>query len=235
MIRFIVKIILYFFDKISQKKIFVILKKIFRKNIGTVIDVGAHRGETINFLIKNFKFKNIYAFEPNFESYNILRKKIESLNKCKSIYLINKGVGIKNEKKFLLESTDSASATYCNFKGNSKYLNKKKFFFKYKKLKKHKTSILTLEKFFKETKLKSVNYLKIDTEGFELNVIKGLKKYIKKIRLIHFEHHYDDMYIKNYTFQDIHSHLFKNNFRKIYKLKMFFRKTFEYVYENKKY
>ena len=94
---------------------------------------------------------------------------------------------------------------------------------------------MTLETFFKEKKLKSVNYLKIYTECYELNVIKGLRKYIKKIRIIHFEHHYDDMYIKNYTFQDIHSYLFKNNFRKIYKLKMFFRKTFEYVYENKEY
>jgi FkbM family methyltransferase len=234
-IRYILKIILLFFDKISQKKILLILKKIFKKNIGTVIDIGAHRGETINFLIKNFKYNNIYAFEPNAESYNILKKEIGSFNKDKNIYIINKGVGIKNEKKFLIESTDSASATYCNLKSNSKYLKKKKFFFKYKKLKKQKTCLLTLEKFFKEKKLKSVNYLKIDTEGYELNVIKGLGKYIKKIRLIHFEHHYDDMYIKNYTFRDIHSCLSKNNFRKIYKLKMFFRKTFEYVYENEKY
>ena len=235
MIKYIVKIILHFFDKISQKKILLILKKIFKKNIGTVIDVGAHRGETIYFLIKNFKYNNIYAFEPNIESYNILRKEIGSSNKNKNIYLINKGIGIKNEEKFLIESTDSASATYCNLKRNSKYLKKKKFFFKYKKLKKKKTNILTLESFFKEKKLNSVNYLKIDTEGYELNVIKGLKRYIKKIRIIHFEHHYDDMYIKNYTFQDIHSYLSKNNFRKTYKLKMFFRKTFEYVYENEKY
>jgi FkbM family methyltransferase len=234
-IRYIVKITLFFFDKISQKKILLILKKIFKKNIGTVIDIGAHRGETINFLIKNFKYNKIYAFEPNSESYNVLKKEIRSFNKNKDIYLINKGVGIKNEEKFLIESTDSTSATYCNLKSNSKYFKKKKFFFEYKTLKKQKTNILTLEAFFKEKKLKNVNYLKIDTEGYELNVIKGLGKYIKKIRLIHFEHHYDDMYIKNYTFQDIHIYLSKNNFRKIYKLKMFFRKTFEYVYENEKY
>jgi FkbM family methyltransferase len=228
MIKYLVKIVLYFFDKISQKKILLILKKKFKKNIGLVVDVGAHHGETIAFLIKNFKFKNIFAFEPNQESYQVLKKNINILKK-ENILLINKGVGIKNEKKFLLESTDSASATFCNFKNNSSYLKKKRFFFKYKKIKKQETQILNLQTFLQQNKIKKVDYLKIDTEGYELNVIKGLKKYIKKVRLIHFEHHYDDMYVKNYTFHDIHNYLSRNNFHKVYKLKMFFRKTFNNI------
>ena len=38
-----------------------------------------------------------------------------------------------------------------------------------------------------------------------------------------------------YTFHDINTYLLKNNFKKIYRLKMFFRKSFEYIYENSKY
>ena len=38
---------------------------------------------------------------------------------------------------------------------------------------------------------------------------------------------------KNYTFREINRYLIKNNFQKIYKLKMPFRKTFEYIYRNK--
>jgi hypothetical protein len=37
---------------------------------------------------------------------------------------------------------------------------------------------------------------------------------------------------KNYNFADIHSLLINNNFKKIYKSKMPFRKTFEYIYIN---
>jgi hypothetical protein len=92
--------------------------------------------------------------------------------------------------------------------------------------------LLNLSTFIKKNKIKKIDYLKIDTEGYELNVLKGLNKHIKNIRLIHFEHHYDDMYKKKYTYHDIHSHLSKNHFRKIYKLRMFFRKSFEYIYEN---
>jgi FkbM family methyltransferase len=230
MIRYLVKIILFFFDQISQKKILFMLKKKFKNNIGLAIDVGAHHGETISFLIKNFKFNAIYAFEPNLESYKILKKKIDSADK--NIILINKGVGIRNEKKILIESTDSTSATYCDFNRNSAYLKRKQIFFDFKINKKQETQLLNLSTFIKKNKIKKIDYLKIDTEGYELNVLKGLNKYIKKIRLIHFEHHYDDMYKKKYTFHDINCYLSKNDFRKIYKLKMFFRKSFEYIYEN---
>ena len=53
-------------------------------------------------------------------------------------------------------------------------------------------------------KLIKIDLLKIDTEGYEYNIIKGLKTYYHKIKLIYFEHHYDDMLVKNYKFEDIH-------------------------------
>jgi len=47
-----------------------------------------------------------------------------------------------------------------------------------------------------------------------------------------FEHHYDDMLDKGYSFGDIKDLLNENNFIQIFKSKMPFRKTFEYVYIN---
>ena len=69
----------------------------------------------------------------------------------------------------------------------------------------------------------------------EFNVIKSLGSYIDKVKFIFFEHHYDDMIIKGYTFKDIHSYLSNNNFIQIYKIKMPFRKTFEYIYSKKEH
>ena len=80
--------------------------------------------------------------------------------------------------------------------------------------------------------INNINFLKIDTEGFEYEVLLGLKKKIKKVKLILFEHHYDDMIKKDYTFGDINFLLKSNNFMQIYKSKMPFRKTFEYIYIN---
>ena len=94
--------------------------------------------------------------------------------------------------------------------------------------------MISLDSFIEKNNIEYVDLLKIDTEGYEYNVLKGLAKNICNIKLIYFEHHYDDMIIKNYKFKDIHSLLSKKGFIMIKKSKMLFRKSFEYVYENNK-
>ena len=46
------------------------------------------------------------------------------------------------------------------------------------------------------------------------------------IKFIYFEHHYDDMIQKNYTFKDINKILINYGFKKVFKSKMYFRKSF---------
>ena len=74
-------------------------------------------------------------------------------------------------------------------------------------------------------KIKNIDLLKIDTEGYEFNVLKGLSNYSNKIKLIYFEHHYDDMIIKDYKFGDINKLLKDRGFSMIKKRKMLLRKT----------
>ena len=56
---------------------------------------------------------------------------------------------------------------------------------------------------------------------------------VSKVRFILLEHHYDNMILKKYTFSEINNYLISYNFEKVYKAKMPFRKTFEYIYVNK--
>ena len=97
---------------------------------------------------------------------------------------------------------------------------------------KQKIKLHTLENEFKKFNHNKFDILKIDTEGFEFDVILGAKDNIKKIKYIYFEHHFDSMIIKNYKFSQINEYLNKYNFKKLFKIKMPFRKTFEYIYEN---
>ncbi len=84
----------------------------------------------------------------------------------------------------------------------------------------------------KKLRIKKIDLLKIDTEGYELNVIKGFEKDITKVKIILFEHHYDLMIRKEYTFSIINSYLKNKGFNLKNKYKMPFRKTFEYIYAN---
>ena len=91
-----------------------------------------------------------------------------------------------------------------------------------------------LSEFMKKESIDKIDILKIDTEGYEYKVIKGAKENIKNIQYIYFEHHFDNMLKKGYSFSDIHRYLTKNGFKKEFKIKMCFRKTFEYIYLNTK-
>ena len=98
-------------------------------------------------------------------------------------------------------------------------------------------STLNLEKIqYEKLYTQNINFidlLKIDTEGHEYFVLKGLGNYITNIKVIFFEHHYGKMIIKNYNFKDIHNYLINHQFKKYAKFKMPFRKSFEYIYINK--
>ena len=98
--------------------------------------------------------------------------------------------------------------------------------------KKIELKIISLDSYFSDYNLNKIDLLKIDTEGFEYEVLQGIQKNMKNVNYILFEHHYDDMIKKNYKFKDIIQLLKRNNFKLIYKSKMPFRKSFEYIFGN---
>ena len=68
--------ILSFFDFYHKKKILNFLKEKNLNNFDIVFDIGAHKGETINLFIKNFRVNKIYSFEASPINFKILKKKI---------------------------------------------------------------------------------------------------------------------------------------------------------------
>ena len=232
----IILIILNFLDYFQQKKIIKLINKKFFDPI-IVFDVGAHYGETIKLFNKELNIKKIYSFEASSKNYKILKKNIFKYDQ-KKVETLNYGIGNKITKSYINQTIESSSSTINELNINSKYLKKKlkilnikdKNFFQHKV----PIEIITLDYFIEKKKIENVDLLKIDTEGYEFNVLKGLSKHNQKIKLVYFEHHYDDMIIKNYKFGDIHQLLENYGFKMIKKSKMFFRKSFEYVYENQK-
>jgi len=229
-------VVLNFLDYFQQKKIInLINKKILDPVI--VFDVGAHYGETIKLFDKKLKLKKIYSFEASPKNYQILKNKISKYD-LRKVEIFNYGIGEKISESFINQTLESSSSTINKLNMESKYFEKKlkilniknKNSFHYK----IPINIITLDYFIEKKKITNIDLLKIDTEGYEFNVLKGLSKHNQKIKLVYFEHHYDDMIVKDYTFGDIHQLLKSFGFVMIKKTKMLFRKSFEYVYENQK-
>ena len=233
-IKLILKI-LSLFDYFLKIKVIKFFKKEKINKFDIFIDVGSHHGETIKIFSKYFIIKKLFAFEASPMNYQYLKKKIK-ISKYPSVEMFNKALGEKKEKLFLNQFKETQSTTFLSFNQNSKYLlRKKKILSPYSEnffLKKIEINVERLDEFLQNKNIKVIDILKIDTEGFDFNVIKGLGNKIFQTKYIYFEHHFDDMIEKNYKFSDIHSYLVKHNFNKVFKIKMMFRKTFEYIYCN---
>jgi FkbM family methyltransferase len=237
---YIVTFIIIFVDFFYKLKIKSFLKK-KKKRINILLDIGAHHGESIIFFLKNFKVKTIYSFEPSPENFKILANKSLLLKKrFTNSRIVIENVGLSNicGSSTLNQFKDTSSSTLNKINNNSLYYKRKnKFLYsEHDKnfIKKINVKIITLQSYLKKKKISRIDFLKIDTEGYEYKVILGLKNFISRVNLIMFEHHYDNMIIKNYNFSKINDFLIKNKFKKIFKIKMPFRKTFEYIYENTK-
>ena len=230
----IVRKLINFFDSFQQKTIISFFKK---KNFNNAIifDVGAHHGESIKFFLDSLSVSEIHAFEASCKNFSILKNKLPHIPNVK-IFINKFGLSNTCRNDFLNQVAESSSSTICNINTNSSYYKKKKkilgIFNDIKYQKKIPIYLKTLDKYLSNLCLKKIDILKIDTEGHEYEVLQGASTNISKFKFIYFEHHYDNMIKKNYKFKNIHDLLLNNNFKQVFKSKMVFRKTFEYIYQN---
>ncbi len=196
---------------IHQKNIIRSLKKNSHE-ISSYIDVGAHKGTYLDLFMNFYNLDKVYIFEPQPEIFKFLKKKYKKIKKIKKI---NSAVSEVNSfKEFRLNLHDLTSSftklnddnLYLKFKARLFQTNIKKIFFK-----KIRVRTIKLSSFFKKNKIKNIDLLKIDTEGHEMQALKGLGNEIKKIKIILIEFHKPGIYL-GYKSEKIHQHLLKNNF-----------------------
>ena len=149
-------------------------------NEGDVIfDIGANIGcFSVPFAKKVGSNGKVYAFEPQKFIFNLLKKNAVC-NELNNLQIFNNAIGDANT---ILELNDFDYSQSGNFGGitlTKDYDNS--VCAKIKGTKKNKIKTLTLNNFLN---LKKCNFLKIDVELMESNVLKGAKEFIKKFRPI---------------------------------------------------
>ena len=235
------KIILWglsLFDYSYQKKWIKFLKENKYNNFKLLIDIGAHKGESIKLFSKNFIIKKIISFEASPINFEYLKKKIKDNKQGYNnteIVLENIALGAEDKIIEFNQFNESSSSTIKEIDKESKYYKRKfrliNFLNNKETYQKIKIKISKLKEYIEKNNIKKIDFMKIDTEGYEFEILLGLENKIKLVDIIMFEHHYDNMIKKGYTFEDINKLLIKNNFNQIYKSRMPFRKTFEYIYK----
>ena len=172
-----------------------------------IFDIGSHRGKLVKLMNGLYENSSFYCFEPN-KSMNASLQKIG-----KNVKVFNYAVGQKNGEQKILISKIDLTHTLSKINKDSLYLKIKNFVItkSEEKVVYKKIEVISLKNFCKIQKIKCIDFLKVDVEGYEYEVLKGAKEIIKNVKFIMLEVQKNDMYA-NYSKNKIENFLKKNNF-----------------------
>ncbi len=159
------------------------IQRLCRPNRPVCFDVGANVGQTIRKLQKTLPGCIVHSFEPASAPFAEMQTKFGA---TPDVHLVNAGLGRAIETRALLEQSDSRLSSYLE-PGDDHWSEVSG---------KSETKILTLDGYCHDNEIDRVDLLKIDTQGFELEVLGGATEMLKRggIHLIYLELNCGDMY-----------------------------------------
>jgi FkbM family methyltransferase len=142
-----------------------------------IFDVGCNAGSFINFVMsKNLDVKNLYAFEPN--SYLVNDFLINHYKSYENIKIIEAGLGESEEVlEFYIPGRSPALGSLVD----------RQIFYRediQREMVTVKVKVKTIDLFCEENGIDKIDYIKIDTEGFEFNVLKGANRMLSEGKII---------------------------------------------------
>jgi len=135
--------------------------------VKTVFDVGAAIGDKTIIFLKSFPEATVYCFEPQQESLDRLKKRTATYKSRVKIF--DFGFFNKSNKVFLnINSYRDASSILSS----QEYLKDQRM----KEIEKREIQVICLDDFAREQKIKHIDFIKIDVEGVEKEVLEGGKE-----------------------------------------------------------
>jgi FkbM family methyltransferase len=175
------------------------LIKQYSINVTGVIHVGGHIGQEMKTYKKN-NVTNLIVFEPQKVPFQKLSAVVESVG-FDNVTLINKALG---------NSCESVEMT-CNDDGLcSSILNPKHVLEQYPNIvfnRKETVEMVTMDSVIPEDH--NFNFLNMDTQGYELEVLKGAQKTLEKIDCVYTEVNNTEVYENNALIEEIDQYLQK--------------------------
>ena len=155
-----------------------IIKKFIKPN-DYVFDIGANIGLlTVPFAKTIGNKGKVFSFEPQLFVYDVLNKNIE-LNNLINVETFHNGLGSKKAQIMIDEMDFSKIGNFGGFTLSEKYKNSDCGTIKHEN--KNMVNILKLDDFLN---LPKCNFIKIDVELMEIDVLKGGKQFIDKFKPI---------------------------------------------------
>lgn len=195
-----------YFRSIYEEGTIALMKEILR-NGDTFIDVGCNIG-LMSLAASQFVGHNgaVYAFEPHPDTFSILQDNIE-LNNSKNIFSYNIALGEKEEKVLIYSNMQVNRGSASLIKTSQNQCEVKE------------VAIMSLDDFIIEKGIKNIRMLKVDVEGWELEVFKGASQLLsgENAPIVCFEYSKGHA-LQNGQLSDLYKFIQSVNDYKLYKL-----------------
>src|SRR5262249_10759649 len=177
------------------------LRILDRNSTLTILDVGAHHGDTTEQYLENFAQSRVIAIEPDRDNFAKAAARVARFGS--RVELVRAGVSDSIGTADFYRNT--ADMTHSLLKlGDMRYYDEP-----FAVLGSEKIDILTVDSLCAKRKLDVVDILKMDIQGGELMALRGAKDMLSRggIRLLVLEVNFVPMYQDMPTFWDIAAHL----------------------------
>jgi FkbM family methyltransferase len=167
-----------------------------QEKINTIVDVGAYLGrvsQALKYLLPDAK---VFAFDPVEENYAAIKKTLGGSN----------GVTVE---KAVVSDKEGKLQFYKHVAPQTSSLLKMEYSYEkqFPLSKIIDVKSVTLDNYFQNLPLKGKVFLKIDTQGSEISVLKGADNFLKKVSVIHIEVSFEKSYRKQSSFEQIYKFL----------------------------
>ncbi|MBI1912002.1 MAG: FkbM family methyltransferase [Deltaproteobacteria bacterium] len=156
-----------------------VLKDYLKAPAPVLFDVGANIGKYAQMLSREFPEAKIFSFEPNRNTFEILKQNIKQKAEC-----VNAGLGSEPKTGKIYTYAESVTSSHA-----SVYSDVFKVFHGADKIVDIDFEMITIDAFCAQKGIKEIDLLKIDTEGNELEVLKGSRRMLSedRIKILQFE------------------------------------------------
>lgn len=178
---------------------YIAIKNNFDEEDAVFFDIGVNQGQTSRKMKSVFPHAIIYGFEPSKICFKYLLENV----KMDKVFFYNKAIGSSNSLLEFNEYSWSAISSLL-----------KRAFTSSKILETYKVEVITIDDFCKNNDISFINLLKTDTEGYELEVLKGAEGMMNenRIQFVLVETFFNENFIGQASFGDIYNYLLSKNF-----------------------
>ena len=162
----------------------------------TIVDIGCRWSFADKFL-NNIDNINIYGFDPDAKECERIRKVYND----ERVHLVPIGLGCKREKKTLYITKQPACSSL--YKPDQYLMERHPLLECIREMHQVEIDLLTLDDWCIENNISNIDYLKIDTQGAELDILKWAVSSLKNIRFIDIGVEFNRIYHRQPIFSDI--------------------------------